>query len=129
MLMTTLGFKVYAINHRTNMVAGKMLTQSRFLRKGDPNHVNTDLKRSPSNLTLGQCKLDLRQSQKCLSCVALNIIRLVLMGQGCFYYSMLWYILRIKRRLRKRKPMLGKKMYLYCIYIESERENCEVIFD
>ena len=35
-----------------------------FFRKGSPNYVYIDLKRSPSNLTLGQCKFGLRSMLK-----------------------------------------------------------------
>ena len=49
--------------HR-NIATGKLFISLRFFRKGTPNYVYIDLKRSPSNLTLGQCKFDLRSMSK-----------------------------------------------------------------
>ena len=74
-----LGLEISADNFRTNIDTGKLFTSLRFFRKGTPNYVYIDLKRSPSNLTLGQC---LRHR----NCVKLYIIRLVLMGQRCLNY-------------------------------------------
>ena len=51
-------------NFRTNIYAGKMFTQLCFFCKCTPNCVYTDLKRSLSNLTLDQCKFDLRSMSK-----------------------------------------------------------------
>ena len=59
-----LGLKVPANNFRTIIATGTMFTPSSFFRKGAPNHVYIDLTRPPSNLTLGQCKFDLRSMSK-----------------------------------------------------------------
>ena len=59
-----------------------------FFRKGIPNYVDIDLKRSPSNLNLGQCKFITGQCQRRQNCIELYIIRFVLLGQGRLYYFM-----------------------------------------
>ena len=41
-----------------------MFTSLRFFRKGTPNYVYADTKRSPLNLTIGQCKFDPRSMSK-----------------------------------------------------------------
>ena len=64
--------------------------------KDTPNYVNIDVKRTPSDLALGQWKMDLKSMDiwlkmnvkdvETVSTVYLYIIRLVLMGQRCLYY-------------------------------------------
>ena len=51
------------------MASEKMFTSLRFFFKGTLNYVYIDLKKSPSNLTLGQCKFDIRPiSKACKPC-------------------------------------------------------------
>ena len=59
-----LGFEISANNFRTNIAAGKSFTTLCFFSKGAPNYVYINLKRSHSNLALGQCKFDLRSMLK-----------------------------------------------------------------
>ena len=76
-----LGLEISADSFRTNIDTGKLFTSFRFFRKRTPKYVYIDLKRSPSNLTLGQCKVELMSMSRRRNCVKLFIIRLVLMGQ------------------------------------------------
>ena len=59
-----LGLEISTDNLQTNIDAGKLFTSLRFFRKGTPSYVYIDLQRSPSNLTLCQCKFDLRSMSK-----------------------------------------------------------------
>ena len=51
---------ISADNFRTSTDTGQLFTSLRFFRKGILSYVYIDLQRSPSNLTLCQCKVDLR---------------------------------------------------------------------
>ena len=88
-----LGLEISADSFRTNIATGKLFTSLRFFRKGTPNNVYNDLKRSLSILTIGQCKFDLRSMSKTSKLcqgfrnyVKLYIVRLVLMKQRCLNY-------------------------------------------
>ena len=61
-----LGLKASADNFRTNLVTRKTFTPSCFFCKDAANHVYIDVKMSPSNLTLGRCKFELRSMPKML---------------------------------------------------------------
>ena len=50
--------------YRPNEHTGKLFTSLRFFRKVTPNYLYIALKRSPSFLTLGQCKFDIRSMSK-----------------------------------------------------------------
>ena len=56
--------EISASNFRTNIATEKSFTPLCFSRKGAPNYVYVDLKMSPLNLTLDQCKFDLRSMSK-----------------------------------------------------------------
>ena len=58
----TLNFVQFYSDHPLD--TGNLFISLLFLRKGTPNYVNIDLKMSPSNLTLGQCKVDLSSMSK-----------------------------------------------------------------
>ena len=62
----SVGLKVPANNFRTNLATGKILTPLCFFCRGTPNYAHIDLKMSPSNLTSGQDKFDLRSMSKTL---------------------------------------------------------------
>ena len=59
-----LGLEISADNFRTIKATGKLFSSLRLFRNDTPNYVYNELKRSPSNLTLGQCKFDLRLMSK-----------------------------------------------------------------
>ena len=58
------GLEIPANNFRTNIARGKMFTPLCFSCKITPNYVYVDLKRSPSDVTVGQCKSDLGSMSK-----------------------------------------------------------------
>ena len=58
------GFVIPTNNFLTNIATGKMFTPLCFFCKGAPNYVYIYLRRSISNLTLGQCKFDLKSMSK-----------------------------------------------------------------
>ena len=59
-----LGLGIFADSFRTNIAIVKLFTSLCFSRRGTPNYVYMDFKRSPSNLTLGQCKFDLMSTSR-----------------------------------------------------------------
>ena len=58
------GLVIPTNNFRTKIATGKMLTPLCFSCKCTPKYTYIDLKRPLLNLTLGQCKFDLRSMSK-----------------------------------------------------------------
>ena len=92
-----------------------MFTPLCFFCKGTQNYVYIDLKGSLSNLTLGQCKFDLRSMSKTskLCEVVYHLTRL----DGTRVFNITLWLLWIKRQLPQTEPMLrSKKLFLVGIY-------------
>ena len=98
-----LGLGISADNFWTKIATGKLFTSSRFFREGTPNYVYFDFKRLLSDLTLSQCKFDLRSMSKTSKLCQVVYHSTRLDGTKVFKLHTLW-LLWIRRRLPQTKP-------------------------
>ena len=109
-------------NFQTSIAIGRMFIPLCFFRKGAPNDVFIYLKRSPSNLTLGQCKFDLRSMSMTskLRQIAYNSTRL----DGAEVLILFCGYPGSKGNYQKTKPVLRELEKVFVIY----SENFDVFF-
>ena len=118
---------ISADTFRTKIATGNMFTSLCFFRQGTPNYVYIDLKRSPSILTLGQCKFDLRSMSKT------SKLCQVVYHSTCLDETKVFKLLcghsRSKDKYHKQNQCSVWKMYLYYIAKSWWRHFLLAIFE